>query len=275
MPQNELLIIDPQVDFCDPERGTLYVDGAENDIAKIASLVSSRGELFDSIHVTLDSHNTLNIAHPVYWERADSGDGNAPVHPEPFTIISADDIQSGRWRASDPAQRVAASKYVQALEADGRYQLCIWPYHCLIGTPGHNVMPVLADALAQWEKKYLRAVDYIWKGVNPRTEHYSAVRAEVPMPDDPNTQTNQRLVEMIRRVDSLYLAGEAGSHCVANTARDLADAGGPGAAAKITLLTDATSPVGGFEAMQQQFIADLSARGMRTSIVADFYSDTR
>ena len=274
MPQTELLIIDPQVDFCDPKRGTLYVGGAEKDIANIASVVSSRGDMFERIHVTLDSHNTLNIAHPVYWERS-GDDNNTPVHPEPFTIISADDIKNVRWRASDPAQREAASKYVQALEADGRYQLCIWPYHCLIGTPGHDVMPILADALAQWERKYLRAVDYIIKGTNPRTEHYSAVRAEVPMPDDPNTQTNQHLVQMIHRVDSLYVSGEAGSHCVANTVRDLADAGGPSAAAKMTLLADTTSPVRGFEAMQQQFISDLCARGMQITTTGDFFSDTR
>ena len=270
MPGTELLIIDPQVDFCDSERGALYVGGAERDVEKIAALVSGRGDAFERIHVTLDSHNTLHIAHPVYWENPAVDETGAVQHPEPFTIITADDIRQGRWRTSDPAQRGAAYDYVRALEADGRYQLCIWPYHCLIGTPGHIVMPALAEALAGWERKRLRAVDYILKGSNPRTEHYSAVRAEVPIPGDSNTQTNQNLVEMIRHVDTLLVAGEAGSHCVANTVQDLADAGGPGAAAKITLFTDATSPVQGFEAMQERFIAEMKERGMQTLTTEKF-----
>ena len=31
----ELLVIDPQVDFCDPARGALYVPGAEHDMARL------------------------------------------------------------------------------------------------------------------------------------------------------------------------------------------------------------------------------------------------
>jgi len=33
--QIELLVIDPQVDFCDPQRGSLYVPGAEHDMNSI------------------------------------------------------------------------------------------------------------------------------------------------------------------------------------------------------------------------------------------------
>ena len=40
-----------------------------------------------------------------------------------------------------------ALAYVRALDESGRYALCIWPYHCLIGSEGHAVKPALFEAL--------------------------------------------------------------------------------------------------------------------------------
>ena len=117
-----------------------------------------------------------------------------------------------------------ALAYVRALEAGRRYQLCIWPPHCLIGGPGHAVAPELFSALCDWEQTRLRPVYYVRKGDNIHTEHYSAIQAEVPDPADPHTQRNTALIDALRRADRLLVAGEAGSHCVAATVRDLADA---------------------------------------------------
>ena len=50
----ELLIIDPQIDFCDPARGALYVPGAEHDMRRLAQMVVRLKDKIDDIHVTLD-----------------------------------------------------------------------------------------------------------------------------------------------------------------------------------------------------------------------------
>lgn len=259
------LIIDPQEDFCNPQTGSLYVTGAEKDMARLAALVRRIGPQVEALHVTLDSHHTLDIAHPIWWEDAS---GN---HPAPFTIIPLEDVDSGRWRATDPAARERSREYVQHLHTNGRYPLCVWPYHCLIGTPGHAVVPELHTSLREWEFTALRPVDFVIKGNNIWTEHYSAVKADVPDPADPSTQTNTALIASLKEADLIFVAGEAGSHCVANTVRDVADAfGDERAVEKIVLLTDAFSPVPGFEAFQEQFLAEMLPRGLKTATTDTF-----
>ena len=261
--QTALLVIDPQVDFCDPA-GALSVTGADQDMVRLAQMVTRLGSGLSEIHVTLDSHHLIHIAHPIFWTDA------AGNHPNPFTIITREEVEAGRWAAADPAARARAVAYVQTLERNGRYPLCIWPPHCLLGSRGHAVQPVLFEALMGWEGQY-HVVDYIEKGSNLYTEHYSAIKADVPAPDDPGTQTNTRLVDALASADIVAVAGEAGSHCVANTVRDLADSfGDDRLVSKIVLLQDAVSPVGGFGEYQDRFLAEMTARGMTLSATTEF-----
>ena len=118
-------------------------------------------------------------------------------------------------------------------------------------------------ALQEWEQRFA-IVNYVCKGSNIFTEHYSAIQAEAPDPDDPTTQPNLPLIEALRQADKVLIAGEAGSHCVANTVRDLAAyLGDHLALSRMTLLTDAISPVPGFENYQEDFLRDL-APGLRS-----------
>ena len=80
--QRELLIIDPQIDFCDP-KGALFVTGADRDVTRLAAMVRRLAPKLDNIHVTLDSHHFVDIAHPIFWK---DGSGSAPT---PFIIITA------------------------------------------------------------------------------------------------------------------------------------------------------------------------------------------
>lgn len=253
----QLLIIDPQNDFCDIPGAALPVPGANADMQRVAALVAQYGDALAAIHVTLDSHNPLDIAHPAWWQDAQ---GN---NPAPFTLISVADVQEGRWQASDPLQQAASLAYVQALAERGRYQLIIWPEHCLIGGWGHNVQQELAQALAAWGRRELKAVNYVGKGTNPLTEHYSAIQAEVPDTADPHTLPDTGWIASLAQADLILVAGEALSHCVASTVRDLADQLGAAQVSKLVLLTDCASPVSGFEALGQSFIDEMVARGMR------------
>lgn len=259
-----LVVIDPQVDFCDPN-GALSVPGADQDMRRLAAMVARLSGKLDDIHVTLDSHRLIDVAHPIFWK-----DSNGR-HPDPFTIIRADDVCSGRWAPTLPGLYRRMQDYVHTLEANGRYPLCIWPPHCLIGSPGHCVMPALRKALLDWESSRFALVDYVTKGSNPWTEHYSAVTADVPDPTDPGTQINTRFIQTLMDADMVVIAGEAGSHCLANTIRDIANNFGDDSYVKrLVLLTDATCPVPGFEALQTGFIQEMTARGMQLSTTMEF-----
>jgi nicotinamidase/pyrazinamidase len=258
------LIIDPQEDFCNP-KGSLFVPGADADMRRLAALVRRLGNKIEALHVTLDSHHTVDIAHPIWWQ------DDAGNHPTPFTIITSEDINAGRWRAANPAARERSAQYVQHLATNGRYPLCIWPYHCLIGSAGHAVVPELEAALQEWESTVLAPVDFVTKGSNIWTEHYSALRADVPDPTDPTTLPNEKLLQALREADLVFVGGEAGSHCVANTVRDIVQAFGDSALLqKLVLLTDATSPVTGFESLQEAYLADMKAIGLQTATTVDF-----
>ncbi len=266
-----LLVIDGQNDFCDP-KGRLYVQNAENDMARLATFITKNGEQLDDIRVTLDSHQRLHVAHPICW--IDS-QGN---HPGPFTLISLADVQgkTPTYQAYNPAWRQKYIDYVQKLADNGRYPLFLWPPHCIIGTWGHSLFPAFAEALEKWADEEFAAVDFVTKGSNIFTENYSVVKADVEDPEDPSTQINTGLIRRLQESDEILIAGEALSHCVANTVRDIAAEFGDEHVKKFVLLTDATSPVGNppgttlFSDMADAFIKEMVAKGMRLAKTTDF-----
>ena len=261
-----LLIIDPQMDFMDyPGRpGALAVPGGHQDMLRLTRLVESFGGSLRDIHVTLDSHHALDIAHPTWWMDAQ---GNPP---SPFTVITAADVASGKWRARIPEFAQRSADYVQALADEGRYALVIWPEHCLIGSEGHTIHPELFGALRDWERKNLAVVDMVTKGSNPFTEHYSGLKAEVPDPEDDTTQLNMGLIQTLESADMVLIAGEALSHCVANTVRDIVASFDPSAVSKLALLRDCCSSVPGFEKLGEDFVQEMRALGVKIVDSTDF-----
>ncbi|QDQ25425.1 hypothetical protein FNU76_03115 [Chitinimonas arctica] len=260
----QLLIIDPQNDFCDIAGAALPVPGAHADMQRLAGLIARLGPALAGIHVSLDSHHPLDIAHPGWWCDA------AGKAPTPFSVIGVAEVRGGIWRARDPARQAASLAYVEALAGRGRYQLIIWPEHCLIGSWGHNVQDDLQRSLHDWSLARLRNVNYVGKGSNPGTEHYSAIAAEVPDPADAATLPNLDLLERLAAADTILVGGEALSHCVAGTVRDIADQLGADQVGKLMLLADCCSPVAGFEAQAAAFVGELQARGMRLGLSTDY-----
>lgn len=258
-----LVVIDPQKDFCDPQ-GALYAPGADQDMQRLARMVARLGARLSDVHVTLDSHRRVDISHPMWWR------DNTGATPDPFTQVTAADLQGGRMSTARRGMRDRTLAYLEALESAGRYPHTIWPYHCLIGDEGHSVVPALSEALHEWEERF-KMVDFITKGSNPWTEHFSGVRAEVPDPSDPGTQVDPGFIATLADADMIVVAGEALSHCLANTVRDIAnELGAPQYVRKIHLLTDATSSVPGFEQLGEDFVREFTARGMQLSTTADF-----
>ncbi|MGC4093439.1 MAG: hypothetical protein QM756_37195 [Polyangiaceae bacterium] len=271
-----LLIIDPQNDFCDlpepfrpelPSGGraapALPVVGAHQDMLRLATLIERAGAHLADITITLDSHQRLDIAHPTFWQTAQG----EPVSP--FTQIAAADVREGRYVPRlGGAARERALSYMESLEREGRYKHMVWPVHCEIGSWGHNVHSALRSAYNGWEERTLSTVHKISKGENPWTEHYSAVQAEVPDASDASTLPNAELIAKARSAPRLYIAGEAGSHCVKATTEHLVAALASSELGKLTLVTDCISPVRGFEAVYKDFLDDMRSRGVQLATAA-------
>ena len=269
-----LITIDPQNDFCIPlgpggEKGNLVVAGADADMARLGKFISKNKARLEQIHCTLDSHQLVHIAHPDFWVNSK---GNKP---NPFTLITEDDVKNGVWRAFNPKWQGRAQAYVEALKKNGRYVLCIWPPHCLIGSWGHAIVPEVAKAIYEWEAGFNRT-NFVAKGSNLFTEHYSAVAADVPDADDISTKLNTGLIEMLggdpdnTPPDEILITGEALSHCVANSIRDIASQFGTDYVQKFTLLEDTSSNVGGFEKLGQDFVKEMVKKGMKTTRTTDW-----
>jgi len=213
----QLVIIDPQSSFCKEvdaaeqqkmHDGELCVPGAWEDMKRVAGLVKRLGKKLDDIKITLDSHHYLHIAHPM-WFRNTNGQ-----RPNPFTKMRVEggnivgstlDLSTMQWNDVGEYTTVRPSflrrtlNYLRELDKSQRYPHLIWPPHCLIGTPGHNVVQPLFEALLEWEQEASGFVDKVTKGSNIWVEHFSAVRAEVPDPEDPSTQLNTDFINTLAK----------------------------------------------------------------------------
>ena len=250
---NAFLIIDTQFDFCHPG-GALFVPGADQDVTRMAGLIQNHADQIDHIVVTLDTHHVLDIAHPLFWSDAE---GN---HPAPFTPMSAAEVNAGHWVPLFNPQQ--AQQYIRDLEIDGQFLHFIWPEHCLIGSPGAALHETLMKALRNWTRQRNRDYVAVQKGLYPLTEHFGIFRAQVPNPAVPDTQLNTALIADLNRFDTVYLMGEAKSHCVANSLKQLLDFA-PELASKVVIITDCTSDVTGLGHLADPIYAEAHTRQVR------------
>lgn len=270
-----LLIIDPQNDFCDlpasacpaGQSPSLPVAGAHADMQRIATLIDTCGAAISEISVTLDSHQHLDIAHPTFWQQEDGSAVN------PFTQITAADVRNGTYRPRQANALPRTLAYLDALEATGRYVHMVWPVHCEIGTWGHNVHNDVRAAYNRWEEARLAIVNKVVKGTNPWTEHYSAIKAEVPDPEDDDTQINVALIAQLQAADLVLITGEAGSHCVKATTEHIVEQFAAADLNRLVILQDCMSPVTGFEAQYQGFLQDMQARGVRIATSTEIMAE--
>lgn len=242
------------------EGGKLAVGGASANMKSLAYRVEHAGtkyEDIDEIVVTMDAHQGYHISHPLFWVGTDATT-NEPIQPKPFTPITYADVKSGVWRTSNPEHQKLAEDYLRRLEKTNRHQHMIWPEHCIMGSVGQTVYAPLHETLCAWEKERPgRAVKYVLKGTDARTEMYSALSGEVPTP---NTAFNEALYKYLNQFDDIEVAGEAASHCVNWSVRDLV-ARDPNIATKMIILPGMMSPVEGFEKEMEKFYADMTAAG--------------
>src|SRR5216110_1696663 len=131
--------IDCQVAFCLPG-ASLFVPGAVEDTTRTVEWLYRNLARITTLVLSLDTHSVHQIFHPAAWVDAEGR------HPEPFTVISTDDVRRGRWipalRPEGFADvRALCLEYCEQLERSGRYVLTIWPYHALLGGTSHALVP--------------------------------------------------------------------------------------------------------------------------------------
>ncbi|MFM2374575.1 MAG: hypothetical protein RLZZ234_570 [Candidatus Parcubacteria bacterium] len=249
-----LVIIDPQNDFMDWKGAALPVPGAKADMERLARFITEQGKKIDDIIVTLDTHVEDHIAHAIRWVDRHG------THPAPFTVITEDMVHHGVWRAANPSDQVWQHAYVRLLKKSGGKDLVVWPPHCVKQTYGHRIEPTLMKALDGWMSATGRTVRTVEKGMNRDTEQYGAFAADVVIRDDKRTHFNQGLVQDVERHTLKLWAGEALSHCLMTSFDQLA-----ARPSESIILTDATSPVTGFEKVAEDWLHLKRAEGVRLS----------
>ena len=289
-PVTTLVLVDVQKDF--HSGGSLAIPTANEDAARIAKLLSDHPEKINRVVATMDSHQKLHIAHPGFWL---SGE-DSKTHPPPFTLISSQDILAGKWKPRTdlkiPPHTIDGSifgglnqvlgsdglidlykysiEYTKRLEATGKFTLCIWPEHCLIGSPGHCMVDTVFDAIKTWSQTTGGSVEWVLKGQNLLTESYSAIEAEVPV--DKATSFNSDVQKSLERSDHLIVCGQAMSHCVNYTTRSIVKRWPKDKLSNITLLTDCASSVPGFEGEGDGFQKEMSALGVKLKKSVDLFA---
>lgn len=287
-----LLLIDAQADF--HPGGSLAIPTAGEDAKRITDLIKnsitgSHGSSINNIIATLDSHHKMHIAHGSFWVDSETG----KTHPDPFTLISSSDIgKDKKWvprsdfSSSEMKKLIDASifgssytkfmdddnfdlieyckEYARQLENAGRFKLCIWPEHCLIGSPGHCIVPDILEAMNLWGEATGKSINFIQKGENLLTEMYSVLQAEVPI--DESTSLNRILLNELLESDQLIVCGQAMSHCVNYTVRDIVTNWPEEKLSKILILFDCASAVPGFEGAAADFIKEMKGKGVQVCV---------
>lgn len=256
-----VVLVDYQHDFVDPT-GTLYVPGSQEDIARFLTWFYANAHRITSVYASLDTHLPIQIFYSSWWKNPETGE-----HPQPFTVITVEDAETKKWvPVHEPEWSV---RYVHQLQQQAKKDLMIWPYHTMEGALGHMLAAPLSEAIAWHSAARDSQPTYVEKGRNPRTEFYGIFGAEVPDPADPETALNVKLMEAVMRHDKVYIAGEAKSHCVLETERQLIGhfAGQPELLQKIHVLRDCSSsvqhPVIDFDAMAEAELKKMEQQGVR------------
>jgi nicotinamidase-related amidase len=251
-----LVAVDVQNTFCLPGF-ELFVagrsgSGAVDDNRRLCEFLYRNLAAITQIVPTLDTHTPFQIFHAVFLVDREGR------HPAPYTLVTADDVERGVWRADPAAARALGLEeqylqkhllhYTRALDLGGKYSLTIWPYHALLGGIGHALVSAVGEAIFFHAIARRAQPDFQVKGSQPLTEHYSILGPEVTEDHEGRSlgTRNEPLVDKLLEFDAVLIAGQAKSHCVAWTIDDLLTgiaARERGLAEKVYLLEDCSSPV--------------------------------
>jgi len=200
---------------------------------------------------SLDTHHALQLFHAI-WLVDEEGN-----HPPPYTLVSVEDVEGGRWKVNRPVVEALGIDagyaerhlvhYTRQLSEGGKYDLTVWPYHAMFGGIGHALVSAVEDAIFFHSIARRSQPSFQVKGDFPLTEHYSILGPEVTEGPDGDLLEgkNTELIDLLLTFDAIVVAGQAKSHCLAWTIDDLLadEAAGSRLAERTYLLEDCTSPI--------------------------------
>ncbi len=226
-----LMPVDVQNTFCIPDF-ELFVGGrsgtgAVDDNRRLCEFIYRNLNTITEICPTMDTHQVMQIFHAVFLVNKKG------EHPEPFTLVTIDDIQKGRWQFNEELCKVLGvdkdfgrrylEHYVKQLHGGNKYELTIWPYHAMLGGIGHALVSAVEEAIFFHSIARYSQPDFQIKGNNAWTENYSVLSPEVLDDQEGNAiaYRNTSFVQKLLQFDAVIIAGQAKSHCVAWTIEDL------------------------------------------------------
>ena len=251
-----LLLVDIQNTFCIPDF-ELFVagrsgTGAVDDNRRLCEFIYRNLGRITQVFPSLDTHHAMQVFHAIWLV---DEEGNPPP---PYSLISPEDVEAGRWRVNEPVAEALGidtdyaarhlEHYTRQLAEGGKYDLTVWPYHAMLGGIGHALVSAIEEAVFFHGVTRYSRPEFQVKGDKPLTEHYSMLGPEVKEGPDGERlgETNTALVETLLEFDAVVVAGQAKSHCLAWTIDDLLEDEGVRErelAERTYLLEDCTSPV--------------------------------
>ncbi|MBP1155371.1 MULTISPECIES: hypothetical protein [unclassified Paenibacillus] len=224
-----LFVIDPQNDFMDD--GALPVEGAKKDMERLGTFISENDRKIRRIGYSLDTHQPISIFFSVWWTDQDG------QSPDPYTTITYDDVMAGRWSPQfRPDETLACLSTLKSI--------MIWTDHCLQGTSGAAVEKNLYNSIIQHSRKNGFNPFVIEKGLDPISEMYGIVHPEY----NPMNLFDQRMISEFQKYDEVLFAGEAASHCVLTSVKQvLVLFDQETVKPRFTILTDCMSSIAGCE----------------------------
>jgi nicotinamidase/pyrazinamidase len=264
-----LVLVDYQHDFVDPS-GTLSVPGAQDDIARFLTWFYTYAHKITRVYASLDTHLPLQIFYPSWWKNPRTGE-----NPEPLTIITEEDVMNEAWVPVFPGEQDWSVSYVRQLKLQAKKDLMIWPYHTMEGTLGHMLSAPISEAIAWHSVARKTQPSHITKGRTRRTEYYGIFGPEVFDPEDASSALNVALLEEIINHHRVYIAGEAKSHCVLESTRQIVGhfANRPELLSRLNILKDSTSsvrhPTVDFDAMAEEELGAMKQMGVNLVLSTD------
>lgn len=273
-----LLLVDPQIDFIHPNR-PLTVPGAVADTRRTIDWIYKNVSRLTYIAASLDTHVPFQIFFPSWFCYAD-GSPLSPFTPLVLTEVNVKGKKVNKIfdpKGSEvvaiyefeysyaPGKTMPWSEYylTQLAKNTGDFtkkNLMIWPYHTMLGTPGHAIDPALMEAIYFHSGARSSQPMFLIKGNVPQTENYSPIEPEVLVPNHPNGGVSKETLKKIEDHHLTYIAGQAKSHCVYELIVSIVKHFGskaPEILSRIRILEDCMSPVSGFEDMAAQAFAQL------------------
>jgi len=230
-----LLVIDMQKDFM--EGGALGVPNSKKDVENITKFIYKNMDKITNIMCSLDTHSPMQIFHPCWWVNKEG------KSPEPYTIISKEDFDNKIWMPNNMDVE-KTKEYIYELSKVGK-KLCIWPYHCIQGTDGGTLENEFAKMVYFHSVARNTYNKMVPKGMDPYSEMYGIIKPEYSR----TSFINKVVLDAIKTYDEVYIVGEASSHCVLESVKQIAEYFDDriDITKRLTVLTDCTSPIHGYE----------------------------